>query len=235
MEKRLIATDYDGTLYRGGVIDEDTRAAIDSWRADGRYFGVVTGRGMDFYDTARAARLPFDYLIVCNGSLILSPEKEILYESLIPAETFAALERAMARYADIVYYDVGGGQPRHHYYATFPSAERALQVRAELLPQFGSQVSIFVNGPHINIGNRGTGKAEGVSLILRHFSLPADAAAVVGDDYNDLEMIRAHQGWAVTSGKPAVVREAPHTCRSVGDLIGQLLAEGGNDLQGGLT
>ena len=95
--------------------------------------------------------------------------------------------------------------------------------RRELLPEFGDKVSIFVNGPHINIGNKGTGKAEGVSFVLRHFSLPADAAAVVGDDYNDLDMILAHQGWAVASGKPDVVKKAPHTCESVGSLIRSLL------------
>lgn len=229
MEKLLIATDYDGTLNRGGVIDAETRAAIDQWRASGRYFGVVTGRGMDFYDTAREIELPFDYLIVCNGSLILSQKKEILFESLIPADTFAALAQAMAGFADIVYYDESDGQPQHHYYATFPSAARALQVREALLPAFGERVSIFVNGPHINIGNRGTGKAEGVALILRQFALPADAAAVVGDDYKDLEMILAHRGWAVTSGKPEVVRRAPHTCESVGDLIRTLLPPGENE------
>ena len=70
MQKRLIATDYDGTLNRNGVIDDETRTAIDRWRADGRYFGVVTGRGVDFYDTAKEVRLPFDYLIVCNGCLL---------------------------------------------------------------------------------------------------------------------------------------------------------------------
>lgn len=223
MKKMLIATDYDGTLNRNGQIDADTRTAIDRWRADGRYFGIVTGRGIDFYDTARAQGLPFDYLIVCNGSVILSADRTILFESRIPAATFAALEAAMAGFEDILFYSKSDGRAQHHYYAEFPTAERALQVREALLPQFGSDVSIFVNGPHINIGNRGTGKTQGVSWILRHFALPADSAAVVGDDYNDLDMILDHSGWAVESGKPAVVSRAMHTCKSVGALIGQLM------------
>ena len=44
----LIATDFDGTLNRDGGIDGVTRKAIDDWRAAGRLFGVVTGRGIDF-------------------------------------------------------------------------------------------------------------------------------------------------------------------------------------------
>ena len=44
-----------------------------------------------------------------------------------------------------------------------------------------------------------------------------------GDSYNDLDMILTNQGWAVDSGKPDVVRDAPHVCRSVGDLIRTLM------------
>ena len=223
MNKMLIATDYDGTLRRNSIIDDDTRHAIDEWRASGRYFGVVTGRGIDFYDTAREEHLPFDYLIVYNGSLIISEDKSVLFESFIPAETIAALEKAMACYKDIEYYQKNDGTPKHHYYATMPNTERALEVREDLLPLFGGIVNIFVNGPHINIGNIGTGKSEGVSIILKHFSLPEDSAAVVGDDYNDLNMILAHNGWAVDSGKPDVIKKAPHLCKSVGDLIKSLL------------
>lgn len=223
MNKMLIATDYDGTLNIGGTVDDFTRKAIDEWRAAGRYFGVVTGRGIDFYDTAREKNIPFDYLILYNGSLILAPDKSVIYESLIPAQTFAAIENKMSQYDDIEYYSESDGKPRHHYYATFSGQERALQVKADLDPVFGSKVSIFVNGPHINIGNKGTGKAQSVEIILKHFSLPADAAAAVGDDYNDLEMILAHNGWAVESGRPEVIEKAPHRCKSVGDLIYKLL------------
>ena len=162
-------------------------------------------------------------LIVCTGSLILAKDKSVIYESLIPAETFAAIERVMTSYADIEDYSKSDGNPRHHYYATFPSQKRALQVREELLQKFSGQLSVFVNGPHINIGNSGTGKAEGVALVLKHFSLPSDSAAVIGDDYNDLEMILAHNGWAVESGRPDIVSRAPHVCKNVGDLIDSLL------------
>lgn len=222
-KKMLIATDFDGTLYIDRKISGYTREAIDKWMSAGRYFGVVTGRAMDFYETATGLGLPFDYLILYNGSLVISKDKTKLYESLIPVETFAALEEAMAKYGDIISYSKCDGTLQPHYYATFPTPERALHVQSELQPLFGDKVSIFVNGQHINIGNIGTGKAQGVDIILSHFGLPADGAAVVGDDYNDLDMILAHNGWAVENGKPAVVSKAPHICKSVGDLIYSLL------------
>lgn len=219
----LVATDYDGTLNINGSISPHVRDAIDSWRAKGRYFGVVTGRGIDFYDTAAELKIAYDFLILCNGSLILSAKKEILFESLIPDSTFSRIEKAMASYPDILNFSRSDGKPRHHYYAEFPDADRALEVREEILPLFADRLSIFVNGPHINIGNKGTGKSQAVDFMLRYYSLASDSAAVVGDDYNDLEMITAHDGWAVDSGKPEVLKQAPHLCRDVGDLIDRLL------------
>jgi hydroxymethylpyrimidine pyrophosphatase-like HAD family hydrolase len=225
-EIMLIASDYDGTLNQGGRIDAHTRNAINQWREAGRYFGVVTGRALDFFDTAAQQNLPFDFLILYNGSLVVSRDRTVIFQSMIPTETLIALENAMAEYDDAVSFQKFGGKPEPHYYASFETPERALQVQAELEGVFADKVRIFVNGPHINIGNPGTGKAQGVSIILRHFSLPADGAAVVGDDYNDLEMILAHNGWAIETGKPDVVAKAPHTCKSVGDLIESLLGDG---------
>ena len=41
---KVAASDYDGTLLRGGKIDEETKEGIARWRAAGHKFGVVSGR-----------------------------------------------------------------------------------------------------------------------------------------------------------------------------------------------
>ena len=223
MKKMLIASDFDGTLCVRGKVDGETIKAIERWRADGRFFGVVTGRNVDFFDTAKELGIPFDFLILCNGSLILSGDKTILFESLIPPRLFASLEKALKSYDDLISFGESDGSPERQCYALFPSDERALMVKEELLPAFGEHLNIFVNGAWINVGNAGTGKAEGVEFILRHFDLPEGSAAVVGDDLNDLEMILAHDGWAMRSGKPEVLAKAKRSCGSVGELIDALL------------
>ncbi|MBR4766259.1 MAG: HAD family phosphatase [Clostridia bacterium] len=224
MDKRLIATDFDGTLYVNGEIAPSTREAIDLWRADGRYFGIVTGRGEDFFGKVREEKIPVDYLIIYNGSMISDKDGNIIYERFIPADIFAELEKIFSKYKDIEYYSCANGNPQHHYYATFNSTERALEVKKDIDAVFGNKLAVFVNGRHVNIGAAGTGKAEGVRVVLDYFSLPQDGAVVVGDDYNDLEMITAFDGWAVENGKPEVVGQAPHICKDVGDLAETLLS-----------
>ncbi|MBR6005394.1 MAG: HAD family phosphatase [Clostridia bacterium] len=224
MDKRLIATDFDGTLFVNGEITSETRKAIDLWRADGRYFGIVTGRGEDFFYKVREEKIPVDFLIIYNGSMIADKDCNIIYERFISADIFAELEKFFSDYEDIEYYSHTDGNPQHHYYATFNSTERALEVKNDIDAVFGNKLAVFVNGRHVNIGAAGTGKAEGVRVVLDYFSLPQDGAAVVGDDYNDLEMIKAFDGWAVENGKPDVVAQAPHICKNVGDLAGTLLS-----------
>ena len=46
----ILATDYDGTLSRGGV-SQRNKDAIERFRKAGNLFGVVTGRDYYMYNT----------------------------------------------------------------------------------------------------------------------------------------------------------------------------------------
>lgn len=217
--KRLIATDYDGTLRINGVISTYDREKIEEFRLAGHYFGIVTGRGSDFFETVKKEGLSVDYLIVYTGALIADPDGNILFEAPIPPENFKKLENFFEKRADAEWYQKAEGEgPYYQYYATCEKQETALKVAAEAEKEFGGIFEYFVNGPHINICDKGISKASGIREILKHYGLPEEAAAPVGDDYNDLEMLTQLNGWAVSSGRPEVVKKAPHVCESVGAL-----------------
>ena len=64
---KIIASDYDGTLNRGGIAQKD-RDAIKAWRDNGNLFGVVTGRDEPFVKNIIAEdELEVDFLIIYNG------------------------------------------------------------------------------------------------------------------------------------------------------------------------
>lgn len=83
--RRMVATDYDGTLNQGGVIHSDTLEAIAAWRAQGHLFGVVTGRdyvkGFDYF--RREARFPFDFVINGNGAQAFDGQGNLLFSTVI--------------------------------------------------------------------------------------------------------------------------------------------------------
>ncbi len=226
MGKRLIATDFDGTLNIQGKVSGFDRKMLAEWRARGNYFGIVTGRGLDFYKTVREIGIDslLDYLIIYNGSFIGDMNGNCLYESFIPRDIFFEIQQFLSGFADIEHYDkVSDKEFYHQYYATFPDYARALGVASQINEKFGSEITAFVNGPHINIAKKGSSKSEGVKFILSHYGLQPGEGAVVGDDYNDLQMITDHRGWAIRSGRPEVVAAAEHTCSSVGALAAELM------------
>ena len=50
---KMIGSDYDGTLNRGGINDTKL-AAIKKWRRAGHKFGIVSGRGWNFRSRAKS-------------------------------------------------------------------------------------------------------------------------------------------------------------------------------------
>ena len=68
----ILASDYDGTLNRGGV-SPAVREAIADFRAAGNLFGIVTGRGYWAYDTVREAEIGVDFILAMNGAMVIDP------------------------------------------------------------------------------------------------------------------------------------------------------------------
>ena len=224
--KRLIATDFDGTFILHGEIPPVNRTGIEAWRAAGRYFGFVTGRGLDFVSLVSELKIPVDYLLLYNGALLTDANGRAIKEYRIPEPVFAEMVQFFAGIPDALYYSKAGGETLfRHYYASFADETRALEVASQVNARFGDEVTAFVNGVHVNVGRKGSGKTQGVLDALSRFGLPPDAAAVFGDDYNDMDMIASLDGWAVSTAREAVLQAAPHVCESVGEAILTLLRE----------
>jgi|GEM_PF-6008828 len=218
--KKLIATDYDGTFRRGGIINPKDREAVKLWREKGNYFGFVTGRGMDFFETAKNDGIEVDFMLIYNGAMLARPDATVIKEYLIPRSTFEKLYSFFAALPDARLNSKPNEKEFYHqHYSSFDSPERALDVADEVNRLFGNEINAVVNGVHVNIGKKGSGKARGVTDALEYFSLPSDAAAVFGDDFNDIDMLIKHSGWAVSTARPEVLKLAPHICESVGEYI----------------
>lgn len=79
--KKIIATDYDGTLNQGGI-KPHVAEAIERFRAAGNLFGVVTGRDVagSYGVFAKEGMFPFDFVLPFNGALALDAQGNTLYE-----------------------------------------------------------------------------------------------------------------------------------------------------------
>lgn len=74
---KIICTDYDGTLNHGGITAEKLRA-IKKWKEKGNLFCVVSGRQKEFFAEIREKNIPIDYLLACNGAVIVDKDCNVV-------------------------------------------------------------------------------------------------------------------------------------------------------------
>ena len=79
----ILATDYDGTLSRGGV-SERNRDAIRRFREAGNLFGVVTGRDYYMYNTLVDGNVEFDFILPFNGGMTINTSGDVIADYRAP-------------------------------------------------------------------------------------------------------------------------------------------------------
>jgi len=82
--KKIIATDFDGTLNQGGI-QPHVVEAIERFRKAGNLFGVVTGRDRGGSIDAFLAekKFGFDFVLALNGAMAFDGEGNHLYSIAI--------------------------------------------------------------------------------------------------------------------------------------------------------
>ena len=238
---KIIASDFDGTInYNGRVSDED-KAAIKRFRAAGNRFGIVTGRDAELSQWIRQGdNFEFDFIISCTGAFIRNGEGDVLYTKV--GKTGAFLDEIVkkALELDSRFFTVGNGFTKcyvdtlgkipydfsmlsgfTHANATFPSDEIAQEFADFVNNNFSDKICAHRNGWSVDMPPANTSKVTGIYEYARMFQNPEIYA--VGDNVNDLPMIKEFCGYAVSNAVEAVKKEAKHHCNRIADMIDELM------------
>jgi len=106
---RFLASDLDGTLVRDNkVIDKDLKA-LKKLKELGHKVIVSTGRSLKgVKDILRRYPFEYDYLVMCNGGLIVDKDNKIIHEKVIPNEIQNKIITDFYNMRDsLIYYDDG--------------------------------------------------------------------------------------------------------------------------------
>lgn len=240
---KIIATDFDGTLsYNGRVSDED-KDAIHRFRAAGNKFGIVTGRDVEAAQWIKPENgLEFDYLICCTGGVIRDEEGAILYQKKGEFGPFfydiikKALELKAYCFSvsDVLLktsVDVRGKIPMQldalkeftHANTGFETEENAEAYIRFINENYSDSISAHRNGRAVDMPPAHTSKVTGIYEYAKRFDNPEIYA--VGDNMNDIAMIREFCGFAVSNAKEEVKQAAKHQCNRIADMIDFIMQE----------
>src|SRR5580693_7403456 len=73
MRYRALASDYDGTLARDGVVAPSTLRALETFRRSGRKLILVTGRELPDLESVFSHFHLFDRVVAENGAVLHTP------------------------------------------------------------------------------------------------------------------------------------------------------------------
>ncbi|MFQ6848354.1 MAG: HAD family hydrolase, partial [Clostridium perfringens] len=108
---KLLASDFDGTLLVDKKINKRDIEGIKALRKKGHKFIISTGRTLlTMEGVIEKYNLEFDYLVLCNGAVILDKNKNVIKNNLVD---FEAVKKIVEEFADqdkiMIYFDDGSG------------------------------------------------------------------------------------------------------------------------------
>ena len=238
-----LASDYDGTFKQGSIRGED-KEAIRRFRSRGGRFGLVTGRSLSMLEQEFARYdMQMDFIIACTGAVIFDQDLNVIFKKPMDTATAWELETEMER-RPAGLCGMALAASRDHNPEGLPQYPR------EAVEQDGDIISMFLrgfdaedsqalynyltaaykdrldfhyNGGAIDVTAPGVSKTEGVRAFKRLH--PDSRVCVIGDEMNDLDMIRAFQGFSVTTGNEAVKQAASRVFDHISDCIDYLIRE----------
>jgi hypothetical protein len=215
-----LASDYDGTVAKDGVVPESTLNALKQLQQSGRKLVLVTGRELDQLLQVFPQHEIFDWIVAENGALLYCPrtrESRLLTEEVPKAFPEELLRRGVPGVS------VGGA-----IVATWrPHECQVLDVVREL----GLDRQIIFNKDAVMVLPTGVNKASGLAAALKEMKISHHNVVAVGDAENDLPMlIECECGVAVDNALEGVKKKADFVTREdhgagVEELIRELLED----------
>ena len=240
---KIIASDYDGTLNHGGI-DDKKRTAIKKWREAGNKFGIVSGRmADDLLRIYKKDELELDFLLACNGAVILTTDGKIIKEDRIDGDILKPLlDFIFSLGATEAYVQSGKSYvidendaerlPEEFTRETLPELaffsqvstifdddKKAEEVTNAVKEKFGDKLNPLQNGRCIDIVSSTMNKAQGLYDYLEIVGGKYEDMITVGDNINDTHMIKEFRSYAMANGVQSIKAIADYEIAGVTELI----------------
>ncbi len=238
---KVLASDYDGTLYFGkeiGIKQSDVEA-IKKFQEAGNLFAICSGRPY----TGMKHNLPGiepDFYVQNSGAEIVDCNGKHLYQKFIDSEYI----RLMAEknpgfvtifFGDELYMSIDIGNPIMHsleelkaknyegIYAVsvqFKDEEMAHEYLDEIKRL--ENIEVFQNKNSLDCCPKGCSKETGVQFMKEYYQL--EDISCIGDSYNDIPMLSiSHSGFTFHSSPEEVKEKATYVVDSISEAIDILM------------
>jgi HAD superfamily hydrolase (TIGR01484 family) len=220
----VLASDYDGTLASGGVVDGPTLAALERARSAGWRLVLVTGRQLDDLHRVFPELDRFESVVAENGALLYRPATRAA-RTLADAPSPRLVRALRARGVEPLSLGRVIVATREPHHATVLAVIREL----------GLPYQVILNKGAVMVLPLGVDKAAGLRSALDDLGVSPRTAVAVGDAENDQTLLElCGLGVAVANALPALKAIADYVTRAdhgagVVELVDRLLSAAGQE------
>lgn len=217
--KKIIISDYDKTLYtndKSMLINIDM---IKKFREQGNLFVIATGRSFESLKVKLTKySIPFDYLILSNGTVILDKSREVILSYNISNNVVEHVVEKMNNFKgyieSIELFDVFSEDVK--IANKFITKIRVMTKTIEN----AQEIALYINKNYTEVkayaidANRykfaeiisiNTDKGNAIEKILKIENISEENVFTIGDGSNDIEMIKKYDGYGMTDSEQCVL------------------------------
>lgn len=246
---KIIASDYDGTLNQNCIVSESDINSIKKWQNENNLFGLITGRGYsNIIPEINYHNIPFNFIVCNNGCEIYDSNKQLVYRADSSPEILLPLCELIIKHKGL-HIAISSEQKRHcliyegqnpisnnddvwieknivptfSYFTQvdthFDNDEKAEKFAEIVNLTFSDSLEAFNNGLNVDIVPKGVSKTHGIEKLTQIFGVEKQNVFTVGDNFNDLPMLIAYDGYVIESGNPKVVIQIKNHCKNISDMM----------------
>ena len=229
--KKILISDYDGTFYQNDLDIKKNIDKVTEFRTLGNLFVLATGRSyVDLKIMIDKYKIPYDYLILNHGALLLSKKLEILNVFTLDKE----LVGSVLEYAnnnkdiyDVVLIDVFKKKVIDTSNAVkimlkLYSYDNALDVKKYIDERYTNIKCYYEKEDNhylVEIVSSKASKSLMIEKILVREEIKKDNVFTIGDGVNDIDMIRNFNGYRVINSCKELDAITNRVIDNVSDLI----------------
>lgn len=209
--KKILISDFDKTIYIDRESFLKNISAINRFRADGNLFVLATGRSInDLNIVLNGDKLPYDYLILNHGTLIMDKDGEIINERYIEDDVVKGIYQIAKDYSpwicdqkiySAVKKDIEfGSAPIHKAMFDFKIIhhDKMREFYEAVKKKYGDKVFDYIlqweDCDEIEFLPKDVNKTVQIDFIVSKEKISAENVYTIGDGINDKEMLVKFNG-----------------------------------------
>ena len=232
--KKILISDYDGTFYQNDIDTKKNIDKVNEFRTLDNLFVLATGRSyVDSKQKIDKYEIPYDYLILNHGALLLSKDLEIIKVFTLDKELVDSILEYANNDKDIYDVILISAFDKNvtdtlnivKIMLKLYSYDKALEVKNYIDKSYTNIKSYFISEDNhylVEVVSSEASKSLMIDKILDKEEIVKKNVYTIGDGINDIEMIRDYNGYRVSNSCKELVSVTDRVIDNVSDLISRI-------------